>query len=328
MLNAIRRLASTWVGKVIGALLVIAMATFGLPTILQTLNTNSILKVGGEDITITDFQRRVIETYGRNLTGQEMQQEGGKVLTALMTDSAVGQYTGSLGLGASDAQLSQILRADTRFNGLLDKFDRDVFTSYLRQMGYTENQFYDQLRRSARADQLQTALTGGVPVPTTTSEIVRHYQTDTRTIEYFIINAENAPPVPVPNDAELTAYLTDHQATYRTKETRATDILLLTLDTLAEQYPATDEEVLAEYERTKDQLVRIETRDVKQVTLPDDEKVAFFEQQQAAGVDFDTAAAASGLQVNDFGTVTKSGLIDTILADAAFAISKAGPLTA
>lgn len=324
MLNAIRRLASTWVGKIIGALLVIAMATFGLPTILQTLNTNSILKVGGEDITITDFQRRVVETYGRNLTGQEMQQEGGKVLSTLMIESAVGQYTNSLGLGASDAQLAFMLREDQRFNGLVGKFDRDVFASYLRQMGYTENQYYDQLRRTARANQLETALTAGVPVPTTTSEIVRHYQTDTRTIEYFILNGANAPAVPAPTEAELAAYLTDHQATYRTKETRATDILLLTLDSLAEQYPPTEEEISAEYESTKDQLVRIETRDVKQITLPDDEKVAFFEQQQAAGVDFDTAAAASGLQVNDFGTVTKAGLIDTILADAAFSIGKAG----
>ena len=57
MLHFMRRFATSWGGKILGAALIVALAAFGVPGILATLDANSVARVGDEDITATDFMR-------------------------------------------------------------------------------------------------------------------------------------------------------------------------------------------------------------------------------------------------------------------------------
>ena len=336
MLNFLRRFASTWLGKALGALLLLAMASFGVPSVLSTLNANTVATVGGEDITVEAFQRayqqqlnQFAQQTGQSLTAEQALQYGipSSVIGKLASDAAINQFAQRMGLGVSDARLSKMIGDDPSFADVLGKFDRANFQQVLRQNGYTEAEYFELQRRAARRQQVAVGLFAGTAVPTAAEDILNRYRNDTRTVEYFTLNATSLPNLPTPTEDDLKTYLTTHQADFRTKETRTVDVVLLTPELLAGQYAPTEDEIKAEFDRTKDQLVKIEKRDIKQVALPDAAAEKIFTDQKAAGATFDDALKASGLSAVDIGLLAKTEVSDPALAEAAFALAKAGDFT-
>jgi peptidyl-prolyl cis-trans isomerase D len=228
----------------------------------------------------------------------------------------------SMGIGVSDTRLSKMLREDPSFGDILGKFDAQNFTRVLQASGYTEEEYFDLQRNAARRQQLAQGLFIGSPVPQAAIELVNRYGGDKRTIDYFTLGAGNLMvEVPAPTDADLTAYLKEHQESYRTKETRTIDVLALTIDTLAATKTITDEEVAAEYEATKDQRVKIERRTIRQVPLTAEQKAAF-EAGKTAGKTFDQLVTEAGLTPTDVGTLAQADITDSGLATSAFALAQ------
>jgi peptidyl-prolyl cis-trans isomerase D len=338
MLTFMRRFANSILGKILGVALIVALAGFGVPSILATLDANSITKVGDEDITAVDFQR----LYQQNLnsfaqqTGQMPTNEQAiqmgiptSVLNQLTTRAAINQFAIRNGVGVSDAKLAELVRDDQTFFGVLGSFDRSIYDQYLRQQGMTSEQYFEIQRKAARRQQIAIGLFAGSQISKTGLELLNRYRNDLRTVEYFTLNSTSLPNIPTPTEADLTAYLTDHQAGFRTQETRTADVLVLNLDTLSAlpDYQPTEDEVRAEYDRTKDSLTKIEKRTIKQVSLPDAAAEKIFTDAQAAGTPFDAALTASGLTAIDIGNLAKSEVNDTALAEAAFGLAKAGDFT-
>ena len=338
MLNFMRRFANSLFGKILGVALIVALASFGIPTILQTLDANTIARVGDEDISAVDFQR----LYQQNLnafaqqTGQLPTNEQAlqlgiptSVLNQLTTRAAINQFAVKNGIGVSDVKLSELVRSDSSFFGVLGAFDRSVYEQVLSQQGMTSEQYFETQRKAARRQQIAIGLFAGSQISKTGQDLLNRYRNDLRTVEYFTLNATSIPAIPEPTDADLSAYLTEHQTEFRTIETRTADIVLLTQESLAAlpAYQPTDAEIQAEYDRTKDSLVKIERRDIKQVALPDAAAEKLFTDQQAAGADFATALAASGLTATDIGVLTKDQVSDPALADAAFGLAAVGDFT-
>ncbi|MBI4920182.1 MAG: SurA N-terminal domain-containing protein [Devosia nanyangense] len=333
MLNFLRRFASTWMGKVLGAFLLLAMASFGVPSVLSTLNANTLASVGGEDITIQEFQRayqqqlnQFAQQTGQMPTNEQALQLGipTAVISKLASDAAINQFGVRLGIGVSDARLAKMVRDDPSFAGVLGTFERANFDQVLRQNGYTEAEYFELQTRAVRRQQIALGLFAGTAVSKAALDILNRYRNDTRTVEYFTLNATSLPSAAEPTDDDLKAYLTAHQADFRTKETRTAEVVLLTPDILAPQYAATEDEILAEYDRTKDQLVKVERRDIQQVTLPDAAAEKVFTDQQAAGASFADALKASGLTATDIGLLSKTEVSDAALAEAAFGLAKEG----
>ena len=89
--------------------------------------------------------------------------------------------------------------------------------------------------------------------------------------------------MPLPTEDDLAAYLKEHQTEFRTKETRTVDLLALSPEVLASTKTISEDEISAEYERTKDSLVKIEKRTIKQIALTTPEQQKAFEDGKAAG---------------------------------------------
>lgn len=335
MLHFMRRFANSIGGKILGVALVIALAAFGVPSILATLDANIITRVGDEDITALDFQR----LYQQNLnafaqqTGQLPTNEQAiqfgiptSVLNQLTTRAAINQFAVRNGVGVSDTKLADMVRTDQSFFGVLGTFDRQIYDQYLRQQGMTSEQYFELQRKAARRQQVAIGLFAGSQVSKTGLDLLNRYRNDLRTVEYFTLNSTSLPEIPTPSDADLTVYLTEHQADFRTEETRTADVLVLNLETLGAlpEYQPTEDEIRAEYDRTKDSLTKVEKRTIKQVSLPDAGAEKVFTDAQAAGADFNTALLTSGLTAIDIGTLAKAEVNDTALAEAAFGVPKAG----
>jgi peptidyl-prolyl cis-trans isomerase D len=334
MLNLMRRFASTWVGKILGALLLVGLAGFGISNVILDLGSTTLAKVGDEDITTTQFQRlyqqqlnQLAQQTGQMPTSQQALAMGipTSVLDKLASDSAINQFAVHQGIGVSDAELGRMVREDPSFANALGQFDRGAFTQALQQSGYTEAEYFDLQTRAARRQQVALGLFAGTAVPKTAEELLNRYRNDTRTVEYFTLNETSIPDVGTPSDEDLKKFLADHQADYRTKETRTIDVMALTPDILAAdpKYQPTEDQIKAEYESTKASLTKPEKRQIQQVALTDPSKEQFFK----PGTSFADALKASGLTATDFGLMAKPEVVDSAVADAAFGLAKEGDFT-
>jgi peptidyl-prolyl cis-trans isomerase D len=330
MLNAFRSLTKTWFGKILGVLLIIGLAGFGVTEVITTMGSNTIGSAAGTDFSTRDFQRafetqmnRYAQQTGRVPTAEEAVAAGipGIVLQQFASQAAVNKFGKDLGLGVSDDKLGEMLRADPTFAGTLGAFEPANFKQVLQRSGYTEAEYFELQRNAARRQQLVSGLLAGSPTPNVAADIITRFTGDKRTIEYFVLNALSLPPVAEPTDADLETFLKENQAQFRTKETRAVDVLVLTPETLATTKTIPEDQIAAEYERTKDSRTSPEKRAIKQVSLATPELEKAFTEGKAANTPVGQIVTAAGASPADLGVRAKAEVTDASLADAAFGLA-------
>ncbi len=330
MLDSLRHLTTTWYGKILGVLLLIGLAGFGISNVITQFGTGTVATVAGQEISVRDYQRAydsqanaVAQQLGRVPTQQEALALGvpGMVLDRLAGEAAVNRLGADLGLGVSETRLSKMLREDPSFKSALGTFDRDNFLRVLQQNGFTEAEYFELQTKAARRQQLISGLLAGVPVSATAISLVNRYASDMRSVDYFVLNAQTLPPVADPTEEDLAAYLKEHQTDFRTTATRTVDLLALSPEAIAATKTITDEAIAAEYERTKDSRVKIEKRTIKQLALTTPELEKAFADAKAAGTPLADVLAANSATLQDLGTLSKAEVTDPTLADTAFGLA-------
>jgi peptidyl-prolyl cis-trans isomerase D len=328
MLESLRAFSKTWVARILLTILVVSFGAFGINNVISDLGSNTVGRIGDQDITAQDFQRaystqinNTAQQLGKVPTSKEAMQMGipAQVIAKLAADGAVNKFGQSLGFGSSDAHVAKMIGSDPGFANALGKFDQATFTQVLQQNGFTEAQYLVEEQKAARREQVALGIFGDAPISSAAYDIVNRYRSDTRTLSYFSLTSTTLPSIPTPTEADLTAYLKDHQTEYRTKETRAVDIMTLSVPVLAGSITVPDDQVAAEYEKTKAGLTKAETRDIKQAVLTEAQAAAF-QIGQAAGKSFDEMVKAAGVTPVDIGVLAKSGISDSDLANAAFGL--------
>ncbi|SEQ46764.1 peptidyl-prolyl cis-trans isomerase D [Devosia sp. YR412] len=332
MLDSLRVFAKSWPGKIMGGFLLVGIAGFGINNVITDLGSNTVARVGNEEINSRTFLRayqnqlnQVAQQIGSFPTAEEAVNLGvpSMVLQNLAQDAALDQVADNFGLGVSEDQLSKMLRADPSFQNALGVFDASSFNQVLQASGLTEAEYFEDQSEAAKRQQLILSLFGDTKLPETASSLVNRYSADQRTIDYFVLGETNIETPAAPTEEELAAYLTEHQAEFRTVETRTVQMLRLTAADLAASKTFTDDEVAAEFERTKANLVQAERRTIQQVVL-NDEQVAAFQAGLTAGTPFETLVADAGLTATDLGSLTQAQITDTNLATAAFGVAQGG----
>lgn len=332
MLDSLRGFAKSWPGKVMGAFLLVGIAGFGINNVITDLGSNTVARVGSEEINSRQFLRayqsqlnQVAQQIGSLPTPEDAMNLGipSMVLQNLAQNAALDQMADGFGLGVSEQKLSQMLRADPSFQGTLGTFDPASFSQVLQTSGLTEAEYFADQSDAARRQQLILSLFGDTELPATASSLVNRYAGDQRTVDYFVLGDTNIETPAAPTEEELAAYLTERQTEFRTVETRAVQMLRLSPQDLANTKTIADDVISAEYERTKANLTKAERRTIQQVVL-NDEQVAAFEAGLTAGTPFETLIADSSLTPTDLGTLAQTDITDANLATAAFGLAQGG----
>ena len=332
MLDSLRVFAKSWPGKIMGACLLVGLAGFGINNVITDLGSNTVARVGNEEIDSREFLRayqgqlnQVAQQLGSVPTAQDAVNLGipSMVLQNLAQDAALDQLAGNFGLGVSEQKLSEMLREDPSFHNALGTFNPDSFRQVLQMSGLTEAEYFEEQRDAAARQQLVLSLFGDTTLPETASSLINRYVGDQRTIEYFALGETNIETPPAPTEEELAAYLAEHQAEFRTVETRNVQMLRLSAADLAATKTISDDAIAAEYERTKSTLSTPERRTIQQVVL-NEEQVAAFEAGLAAGTPFETLVAEAGLTPTNLGTLAQADINDASLAAAAFGVTEGG----
>ncbi len=333
MLDGLRHFAKSWPGKILGAFLLVGVAGFGINNVIVDLGSNTVARVGDQEITSRQFLRayqsqinRVATSLGSVPTTSQAEQLGipSSVLLGLSEGAALDNLADQFGLGVSDAKLGQMLREDPSFFGTLGNFDPTIFSQVLQRSGWTEAEYFEARGSEAKRDQIIQSIFAETALPSVARDLIGGYAAETRTIDYIALTEANIETPPEPTEEELAAYLSEHQAEYRTQDTRKVRLLDLSIASLAATKTVDEAAIAAEFERVRDTLTTPEQRTIEQVSLPTPEVVAQFEAGIAAGTSFETLLAEAGLTATSLGTLPQSAITDTRLATAAFGLPEGG----
>jgi peptidyl-prolyl cis-trans isomerase D len=342
MLRGIHKASSTWLGRGIMALvmggLVVSFAIWGIGDIFRGFGVNSAVKIGSTEISIEQFRQfysERLQQIGRQLnrpiTPDQARALGidRQVLGQLVAETTLDEQAKALHLGISNAEVANRITSDPTFHGINGAFDRSRFEQVIRDAGYTEARFVDEQRRVILRRQIALSVGGDLIVPATAMKAVNRYQNEKRAIAYLTLGTAQAGEIPSPTPEELSKYFDARKVLFRAPEYRKITLLAMSPAELAKPDAVTDAEAKTYFDQHKANYGAPERRELKQIVFQKPEDAAAARERIAKGASFADIAKERGLKETDIdvGMMTKAGIIDPAVADAAFAL-KSGEVSA
>jgi peptidyl-prolyl cis-trans isomerase D len=334
MLDALRKGAGAWLSQLMITLLVVAFAIWGVASrnVFSGFRSDVVASVGSADIYKADFARRyemakrqLSQQLGRAVTDDQARlfQLPQQVLGSLVRDATLNDATRRMGLGISNQTLADELGTDPRFKDASGKFDRMSFTSFVRQLGFSDAQYLDELRREYVRQQIALALTGGTKVPDVYMQALHAFKNEARKLSYIVLTAAIAGTVPDPTSDELAKYFDAHKADYRAPEYRALTVMEMSPKDLAKPAEISDEDAKKAYDSQPQRWTTPERRKVEQIVFKDRAEADAAAAELAGGKTFDDLIAERKAKPEDvdLGLVTRDKILDPKIADAAFSLA-------
>jgi peptidyl-prolyl cis-trans isomerase D len=342
MLRGIRQASSTWLGRIVmGAIMTLLAAIFalwGINDIFHGFGRSYLAKIGNVEISAEQFsqayrdrQQELSRQIGHPLTVQEANAIGlpSQVLGQMVAEAGLDQLARRMRLGIPDKEITQRVLHDPHFQTPTGQFDRALFQNFLQSIGYSEQRFFDEQRRTIPRRDLTQAVSGGIAVPKANLDAVNQYQNEQRSIEFVTLGPQQAGEVPQPTPEELSKYFDERQILFRAPEYRKIVTMTVTPETLAKTIEVSDADVQKYYEQNQKTYSAPERRHIEQIVFRNMADAQAASERIKSGTTFAALAAERGLKPSDIdlGTVAKSAIIDPKIADAAFAL-KAGEVSA
>jgi len=342
MLRGIHKASSTWLGRGIMAVimggLVISFAIWGIGDIFRGFGLNSAIKIGGTEISIEQFRQFYTERLqqlgrqvGRPITTDQARATGiaQQVIGQLVAETTLDEQAKALRLGISNAEIAARITNDPNFRGITGAFDRDRFEQIIRQAGFTETRFVEEQRRVILRRQIALSIGGDFLVPVTAMKAINQYQNEKRAIAYLALGPAQAGDIPSPTPEVLSKYFEERKILFRAPEYRKITVLAMSPADLAKPDAVSDADAKSYFEQHKASYGAPERRELKQIVFQKPEDAAAAHEHIAKGASFADIAKERGLKDSDVdvGMVTKAGVIDPAVADAAFAL-KSGDVSA
>ena len=338
MLRGLRKASSNWLGKVVMAaivgFLVISFAIWGIGDIFRGFGRSTVAKVGGTEVTVEQFRlfynerlQQIARQVGRPVTTDQARAMGldRMVLGQLISEILLDERARKLGLNVSDAEVSRRITTDPAFHGPNGQFDRFRFEQMIRSAGYTEARFVAERRREMLRNQLQQTVASGLSVPNAWVDAANRYRNEERSIEYVLLDRAQAGEVAAPTPEVLAKFYEDRKILFRAPEYRKLVIVALIPSEQAHWIEISDADLKKAYEERRGRYVTAERRHIQQIVFPNAEEArASADRIAAKTATFAEIAKERGLADKDFdlGTLAKAAVIDSAVADAAFALKE------
>ena len=339
MLDSLRDAARSWVAKALLLLLVVSFGVWGVSHTVLTTNSNTVMTVGDQQISTEEFrlayQRQIANLsrqFGTQLTAEQARAFGveNEVFAQLAAGAALDQLSDDMNLGLSEDRLANLIAEDPAFRGVNGQFDRNLFTSRLRNAGIREDDYIKERSKVAVRSQIVEAVSDGFKPPQVLVDALKTYRDESRTVDYLLLSNANIDPVKAPADDVLAAWFEGVKTRYRAPEYRTFAYVKLQPADIADASAVTDDQVRAEYEKSKDSYKTHETRTIEQLPFPDKEMAEAAATQLKDGTaTFDQLVTDQGKTASDvlLGDFTRENLPDPAFADAAFKVAANGGTT-
>ena len=342
MLRGIHKASSTWLGRGVMAVimggLVVSFAIWGIGDIFRGFGLNSAIKIGKTEISIEQFRQyytdrlqQISRQAGRPITPDQARTLGidRQVLGQLVAETTLDEQAKALRLGISNAEIASRITSDPNFRGLNGQFDRSRFEEITRQAGFTEIRYVEEQRRVILRREIALSIGGDFRVPATAMAVINQYQNEKRAIEYIALGPAQAGDIAAPTPEVLGKFFEERKVLFRAPEYRKITLLSMSPADLAKPDAVSDADGKTYFEQHKTSYGTPERRELHQIVFPKPEDAAAAKELITKGASFSDIAKERGLKDSDtdVGMVTKAGIIDPAVADAAFAL-KSGEVSA
>jgi peptidyl-prolyl cis-trans isomerase D len=336
MRSASQGLAGRAIMAIILAVIIMSFAWWGTGNPFEGYGRNNVAVVGSQSISAQAFQQtyqQLLQQYQQQLkapiTNAQARAMGldAQVLGQMIANAALDARAHSLGLAMSDETIAKGLRESPEFQDAGGRFDRQRFDATLRESGLSEFGFFADRRKRSLRQQIGVSLVGNIAAPKALVEALAHFGMESRAIDYMILPPSAAGDIPAPTQEQLQSFFNDRKGSFRAPEYRSINLLAVLPSVIAKPDEISDADARAEYDRVKDQrFTAPEKRTVRQIVFSKDEEAAAALAKIKAGASFDDVAKAgdTGGKFVDLGEVTKTGIFDTAVANAAFAVPEGG----
>jgi peptidyl-prolyl cis-trans isomerase D len=335
MLRGLRTASTGWLGKVIMAtvmgVLIFSFAIWGVADVFKGFGQSTVARVGNSEISIDQFRQlyndrlqQIGRQFGRPLSSSQARAFGldQEVLRQWVRDALLDEAARRMGLGQSDAEIVRIIHSEPAFAGVTGKFDQQRFAQIIRQMGYSEQRFIAEQRKLSMRRQIESTLGSGIEPPKALLDALQRYRDEQRSIDYVQLGAAQAGEIGEPSPEALASYFDERKALFRAPEYRKVAIVVLTPQDQAKWNDVSDDDARKVFEMNKARFETAERRHVMQMVFPNADEASAARAKLTSGTSFEDLAKERGLSAADYdlGTVTKSGIIDPAVAEAAFAL--------
>lgn len=336
MLRGIRKASANWIGKAIMTtvmgVLILSFAVWGIADIFRGFGQSTLARIGKTEISIEQFRQTYTERLqqiGRQL-GKPLNTEQARafgidrqVLMQVVSEAVLDENVRRLGLGINDDELRRSILQDPNFRGLTGTFDPNRFAQLIRQAGYSEQRYLSEQRRLTLRRQVTGSVTGVAKPPKTLVEALLRLQSEQRAIEFVRLDAAQAGAIETPSPEALSAYFDERKTLFRAPEYRKIAVVSLLPEDIAKWSDVSDDDARKVFADRQERFTTPERRQVAQMVFPSMEEARAASERIKGGLGFDDLAKERNLKAadTDLGLVTKTGIVDPAVAEAAFALA-------
>ncbi len=194
----------------------------------------------------------------------------------------------------------------------------------INNAGMTEDQFVAELRKSYVRQQLASAIVGALEAPDAYLRAYHDYISDERDIGYLVLTPDLVGEIAEPSETELTTYFNEHKSDWRAPELRSVSVVRMIPEDMANTGDISDDEARKVYDsQLATRFTVPERRQVEQIVFKDMAEATEAASALGGGKTFDELMTDRGLTAGDvdLGLITRDKILDSDVADAAFALS-------
>ncbi|MCE5181627.1 MAG: SurA N-terminal domain-containing protein [Betaproteobacteria bacterium] len=278
MLEIIRERAHGLIAKIILGLITVPFALWGVDSYIRHSDKADIVaQVDGQKITRQEFGQALKEKQDQMraelgarfdpaaLDRPEIRQS---ILDGLVQQRLLAMESVNAGLNMPDALLASIISSIPEFQQD-GKFSPARYESMLQAQNMTKPVFENRLRQNLLLRQL-IEVSHGVAVPHTTEEKVVRLAEQQREISQAMVTPEHYMVQIKIDPADVKAYYDKHHEEFRIPEQVKLDYVALSLDELAQQMVAGEDEVKKYYDEHSAQYQEQEQRRASHILIAAD----------------------------------------------------------
>lgn len=316
---------------VVMGVLIVSFAVWGIADIFKGFGQSTLAKIGRTEISTEQFRQIYTEklqqlgrSFGRPLTMDQARAFGldRQVLQQTIAEAALDEEARRMGLAQSDAEVMRMILNDPNFKGLGGTFEPARFQATIRQYGFTEQRYIADQRRVSLRRQIAGTVSAGLEPPKVLLDALGRFQNEQRSVEFVKLDAAQAGTIDPPSPETLAGYFDDHKTQFRAPEFRKISFIAITPEEIGKWTDVSDEDAKKIFEQRRGKLGTPERREVSQIVFPNADEAAAARTRIGSGTTFEDLAKERGLNPADvdLGLIAKSGVIDTAIAEAAFAL--------
>lgn len=237
MLQQIRDRSQSMIAKVIVGAVIVALALFGIESLvgLFTGGSDNAVEVNGEPITRQQVEMEVQRAIRSGQVPPEQERElRNQVIEQLVTRELLGQYADQGGLYASEEQLDRLIVNLPEFQDGNGDFSAELFRNRLASAGYTPMSFRQQLKADLVRQQVRQGLAASEFMLASERQHLAELQQQTRSFRYHLLEPGDVEGSVEVSDADMQAYYDSHQDQFRRPEQVRLEYVILDQAEMAE----------------------------------------------------------------------------------------------